>query len=84
MIETVLKIDGMSCPLCERCIDRTVKYGFNVKSVKSSHISGETVILSKNKIEKLSLEKTICALGYKVTDIYERELQKRGLFSFFK
>lgn len=84
MIETTIKIDGMMCPMCENHVNETIRDGFNVKKVKSSHVTGETVITSKESIEKLSLEKAIIALGYKVLDISEKEIEKKGFFSFFK
>lgn len=84
MIETIIKIDGMMCSMCESHVNETIRNGFNVKKVKSSHVSGETVITSKESIEKCALEKAITALGYKVLDISERKVEKKGLFSFFK
>ena len=82
MIETTIKIDGMMCPMCESHVNETIRNGFNVKSVKSSHKEGTTIITSKEKIERVALEKAITALGYKMLDISEREIEKKGLFSF--
>ena len=84
MIETTIKIDGMMCPMCESHVNETIRNGFNVKSVKSSHKEGTTVITSKEKIERVALEKAITALGYKMLDISEREVEKKGFFSFLK
>lgn len=84
MIETTLKIDGMMCPHCENHVNETIRNGFNVKSVKSSHKDGTTVITSKNKIEKIALEKAVAALGYKLLDFSEREVEKKCIFSFLK
>lgn len=71
------------CPHCESQVTETIKGGFNVKKVVSSHENGTTVITSKNKIERAALEKTITALGYKLLDVTEKELEKKGIFSFF-
>ena len=84
MIETTIKIEGMMCPMCENHVNETIRNGFNVKSVKSSHKECKTVITSKEKIEAVALEKAICALGYKVLGITEREIEKKGFFSFLK
>ena len=84
MIETTIKIEGMMCPHCENHVNETIRGGFNVKKVVSSHKDGTTVITSANKIEKMALEKAIAALGYKVLDISEKEIEKKGLFSFLK
>ena len=84
MFETTIKIEGMMCPMCENHVNETIRNGFHVKSVKSSHKDAQTVITSKEKIEKLALEKAITALGYKVLGISEREIEKKGFFSFLK
>lgn len=84
MIETTIKIDGMMCPMCESHVNETIRNGFNVKKVKSSHKDGKTVITSKESIEKLALEKAIIALGYRVLEITEKEVEKKGFFSFLK
>lgn len=84
MIETTIKIDGMMCPMCESHVNETIRNGFNVKKVKSSHKEGKTVIISKQSIEKLALEKAITALGYNALEITEKEVEKKGFFSFLK
>ncbi len=84
MIETTIKIEGMMCPMCEKHVNETIKDGFCVKKVNSSHVSGETVIISKNSIDKDALTKAIMALDYKVLGISEKEIEKKGLFSFLK
>lgn len=82
MIETTIKIDGMMCPMCENHVNETIRNGFNVKSVKSSHKDAQTVIISKESIERLAIEKAITALGYKVLDVTENNVEKKGIFSF--
>lgn len=84
MVETTLKIDGMMCPMCENHVNETIRNGFKVKKVKSSHKEGQTVILSADKIERIAIEKAITALGYKLLDVSEKEIEKKGLFSFLK
>ena len=46
MTETILKVDGMACGMCESHINDTVRNKFSVQKVTSSHTKGETVILS--------------------------------------
>ena len=47
MTETILKVDGMACGMCESHINDTVRNKFSVQKVTSSHTKGETVILSE-------------------------------------
>ena len=84
MIETTIKIEGLKCPMCEKHVNETIKGGFDVKKVNTSHVSGQAVIVSKKSIDKDALEKAINALEFKVIEITEREMEKKGFFSFLK
>ena len=46
MVKTVLKVDGMSCGMCESHMNDLVRSLFQVKKVSSSAKDGETVVLS--------------------------------------
>ena len=52
MIETILKVDGMACGMCESHINDTVRNRFPVQKVTSSHTKGETVILSPEPLDE--------------------------------
>ena len=55
MIETILKIDGMACGMCESHINDVVRRTCSVKKVTSSHTRGETVILSEQPVDEAAL-----------------------------
>ena len=74
----------MKSPYCESQITETIKGGFNVKKVASSYENGTAVITSENKIERVALEKLVTVLGFKLLDVTEREIEKKGIFSFLK
>ena len=44
MIETIVKVDGMMCGMCEGHINDAIRSHFQVKKVSSSHSKGQTVI----------------------------------------
>lgn len=46
MIETIVRVDGMMCGMCESHINDAVRNHFQVKKVSSSHTKGRTVIQS--------------------------------------
>ena len=47
MIETVVKVDGMMCGMCESHVNDAVRKAFpEAKKVASSHTKGQTVIHS--------------------------------------
>lgn len=84
MFETILKVDGMACGMCESHINDTVRSRFPVQKVTSSHTRGETVILSDKPLDEEALRAAIGATGYTVTASEVRPYEKRGLFSFLK
>ena len=84
MIETILKVDGMACGMCESHINDTVRSRFPVQKVTSSHTRGETVILSDKPLDEEALRAAIGATGYTVTASEVRPYEKKGLFSFLK
>ena len=43
MIETIVKVDGMMCGMCEGHINDAIRSHFPVKKVSSSHSKGRTV-----------------------------------------
>ena len=59
MTETILKVDGMACGMCESHINDTVRNKFSVQKVTSSHTKGETVILSEQPLDEQALRDAI-------------------------
>ena len=84
MIETVLKVDGMACGMCESHINDTVRGKIPVKKVTSSHTKGETVIVSDKPLDEEALRAAIAATGYEVKAVEVRPYEKKGMFSFLK
>jgi len=60
----VLEIDGMMCPMCESHVNDAIRNHFQVKSVKSSHKTGLTEIISDQELDKEELKKVIAQTGY--------------------
>ncbi len=82
MIETILKIDGMMCGMCESHINQVIRKDFDVKSVKSSHRKGITTIFSENPLDQAELEKAIAATGYRLEGMDSHPAAGKKLFSF--
>ena len=85
MIETILKVDGMACGMCESHINDTVRNRFPVQKVTSSHTKGETVILSPEPLDEQALRAAISATGYPVpaVDGLKNKLGSPDLMIFF-
>ena len=84
MIETILKIDGMACGMCESHINDVVRRTCSVKKVTSSHTRGETVILSEQPVDEAALRAAIKDRGYEVKEVSSAPYEKKGLFGVFK
>ena len=80
MVETILKVDGMMCGMCESHINDAVRNAFPVKKVSSSHSRGETVILSETAIPEAELRPVIAKTGYELTGYACAPYEKKGLF----
>ena len=69
MTQTVLKIEGMACGMCESHVNDAIINNFSVKKVKSSHKKGETVIKSEQPLDAEKLKKVIADTGYTLVSI---------------
>ena len=49
MVETILKVNGMMCGMCESHINDVVRKNAEVNKVSSSHTKGETVSSRKSR-----------------------------------
>lgn len=67
MYKTILKVDGMSCGMCEAHVNDAVRNSFDIKSIKSSHKKGITEIITKDMPDVESFSNAIEKSGYKVT-----------------
>lgn len=80
MYETVVKVEGMMCGMCEAHINQAVRDALPVKKVTSSHTKGQTVITSEQPLDESLVRSTIDATGYRVLDVSEQQVKKKGLF----
>ncbi len=84
MIETIVKVDGMMCGMCEGHINDAIRSHFQVRKVSSSHSKGRTVIQSQEALDQAQLRQVIDATGYKALDVVSRPVEKRGLLGRLK
>ena len=73
MVETILRVDGMMCGMCESHINDVVR-----------KIARETVIVSEQPVDVEALKAAIAETGYTVTGVQTRPYEKKGFFSFLK
>ena len=83
MIETIVKIDGMMCGMCESHICDCIRRNFNVKKASASRSKGQAVILSESPISAEQLKEKIGMTGYTVLDVQSKPYRKKKLFGLF-
>lgn len=81
MIQTILKIDGMMCSMCESHVNDCIRSGFSVDSVKSSHSSGETVIISRDPLDVNAVTSKLGEMGYRVISYSTESYEKQSVFA---
>lgn len=57
MYEIILGVEGMRCGMCEAHVNDAIRNNFKVKKVESSHDKSRTVILSRRKLLRISLNR---------------------------
>jgi len=80
MFKTTIKIDGMMCSMCEAHVNDAIRKRLDVKKVRSSHKTGETVVISEKEFNRTLIEFALKDSGYKVLDVKSEPYQKKGLF----
>ena len=83
MLKVTMKIDGMSCGMCEAHINDAIRKVFSVKKVTSSHRKGITELLIQDAVDTQLLKHAVEEFGYKVLDIRSEPYERQG-FSLFK
>ena len=84
MVETILKVQGMMCGMCESHINDVVRKTAQVSKVSSSHTRGETFIVSEQALDIETLKQAIAATGYTVTGAETSPYEKKGFVAFWK
>lgn len=83
MIETIVRIDGMMCGMCESHVCDHIRRNFDVKKVSASHSKGQAVILSEKPISAEQLKEKIGETGYTALDVQSGPYQRKKLFGLF-
>lgn len=69
MVKTVIKVDGMSCGMCESHMNDLVRSLFKVKKVTSSAKDGETVVFSDEILDIPYLKRKMKDIGYRMLSV---------------
>ncbi len=83
MYQITMKIEGMSCSMCEAHINDVIRRVVpGAKKVKSSHVKGESSFVAEKQPEMTVLERAIEDTGYSVLSVSAAPFEKKhfGLF----
>ena len=69
MFRTVIQVEGMMCPMCEKHTNEAIEKAFDVKEVTSSHDENRTVIISEKPLDEAKLKAVIEEAGYKPGEV---------------
>ena len=69
MIQTIVKIEGMMCPMCEKHVREAIEKSFDVQEVTASHEQKQAVILSGAPLDNEKVMQTVNEAGYKAIAI---------------
>ncbi len=79
MIKTVLKIDGMVCPMCEAHICDVIRKAVpGAKKVCASHAKGEASFLTEEAADEKLLKDAVAATGYTCQSVTAEPYEKKG------
>ena len=82
MIKTTLKIEGMSCAMCEAHICDAIRKAVPAaKKVAASRSKKEASFLAEAAVDAEKLKAAIDATGYSCLSIESAPYEKKGLFS---
>ncbi len=81
MNRITVKIDGMTCGMCEAHICDTIRKAFpDAKKVKASRAQKEATFLIDGTVDAEKLKKAITDTGYTFVSAESVSYKKRGLF----
>ena len=83
MIETIVKVEGMMCGMCESHVNDAIRKAFPVKKVTANHTKGQAVIVAENEIAEADIAKALEPTGYRMVSYSCAPYQKKKLFGIF-
>ncbi len=83
VIKTTVKIEGMSCRMCEAHIADALRRELPVLRVRASRRRGEAVVISRDALSEEAIRTTLEATGYRLLSVSSAIAEKHGLFSLF-
>ena len=82
MIKTILNIEGMMCPRCEKHMNEAIEKTFHVEKVTSSHSKKLTEIISEAPLDEELIQSAVASAGYTLKGVSSEPYEKKGFKLF--
>ena len=80
MYKTLVSIDGMMCPNCEKHMSEAFSKAFKIKKASSSHEKKLSEIISKEPLDEAEVKAVVEDAGYTFLGMTAEVFEKKGLF----
>ncbi len=82
MVQTIIKVDGMACGMCEAHIADVIRKSFpKATKVSASHKKNEASFVTEDAVDADILKEAIEATGYHYNGFETKPYEKKGLFA---
>ena len=82
MIETILKIDGMACGMCEAHVCDALRAKLPGYRISASHGRGTATLIGDAAPDEDTVRTALDGTGYRVLGFESAPHRRRGLFGF--
>ncbi len=69
-MKTVVNVEGMMCPMCEKHVKEAIEKNFSVESVTASHEAKKVEITSAEPLDFEKIKAVVADAGYTATGLY--------------
>lgn len=84
MNKIILKVEGMSCGMCEAHINDAVRKIKGVKKVNADRTKGEVIVITQDDNNVKDIKDMIAQQGYRVISEYNEPYEEKGFFDFLR
>ena len=84
MNKIILKVEGMSCGMCEAHINDAVRTIKGVKKVNADRTKGEVIVIAQDDTVIKDIKDVIAQQGYRVISEYNEPYEEKGFFDFLR
>ena len=71
MMKTVVNVEGMMCPMCEKHVKEAIEKNFDVESVTASHEANKVEITSAEPLDFAKIKAVVADAGYTAAGLTE-------------